>query len=89
MAIAAQFDLEVDQYDVVGAFLNAQVTAKNPIICDMPDGFKKAGFCVRLNRALYGLRESPLLWYEELSGTLRKLSLISSAEEPCLFFTSD
>ncbi|KAF1923419.1 uncharacterized protein M421DRAFT_9654 [Didymella exigua CBS 183.55] len=43
MAIAAQFDLEVLQYDVVGAFLNAMITSEHPVVCDMPDGFKKPG----------------------------------------------
>jgi hypothetical protein len=86
MAIAAQFDLEILQWDVVGAFLNALISADNPVVCEMPDGFRRAGYCVKLNRALYGLKESPLLWYEELSGTLRSIGLLASKEEPCLFF---
>jgi hypothetical protein len=89
IAIAAEFDLEILQYDVVGAFLNALITAANPVICELPDGFKKEGMCVRLNRALYGLRDSPLLWYEEFAGTLRSLGLSSAKEEPCLFFDQD
>lgn len=89
MAIAAHFDLEILQYDVVGAFLNALITSENPVFCDLPEGFRKAGLCVRLNRALYGLRDSPLLWYEEFAGTLRSFGLISAKEEPCLFFTED
>jgi transposase InsO family protein len=89
MAIAAQFDLEIMQYDVVGAFLNAMITSENPVICEMPDGFKKDGICAKLNRALYGLRDSPLLWYEEFSRTLRSRNLTSAKEEPCLFFDQD
>ncbi|KAH6242081.1 hypothetical protein HBI42_243440 [Parastagonospora nodorum] len=89
MAIAAHFDLEVMQNDVTGAFLNATITKENPVLCELPDGFKEPGMCVRLNRALYGMRDSPLLWYEEFSGTLRSLGLISSKEEPCLFFDKD
>ena len=86
MAIAAQFDLEIMQYDVVGAFLNALITSSNPVICDMPDGFKRHGYSVKLNRALYGLKESPLLWYEEFSSSLKAIGLQASKEEPCLFF---
>lgn len=89
MAIAADRDLEIKQFDVVGAFLNAKITAENPVICEMPDGFKKEGMCVKLNRALYGLRDSPLLWYEEFSGSLKTLGMMASKEEPCLFFDTD
>ena len=74
------------QYDVVGAFLNALITSSNPVICDMPDGFKRHGYSVKLNRALYGLKESPLLWYEEFSSSLKAIGLQASKEEPCLFF---
>jgi hypothetical protein len=89
IAIAAHHDLEIKQYDVVGAFLNAKITAENPVICEMPDGFHNENHCVRLNRALYGLRDSPLLWYEEFSRSLREIGLIASREEPCLFFNQD
>ena len=89
MAIAAHFDLEIMQYDVVGAFLNAMITKDNPVICDLPDGFKKPGICVKLNRALYGLRDSPLLWYEEFASTLRSHGFVATKEEPCLFTTQD
>lgn len=89
MAIAAYFDLEIMQYDVVGAFLNAMITAENPVVCELPDGFREPGMCVKLNRALYGLRDSPLLWYEEFASTLRNVGLMAAKEEPCLFFTQD
>lgn len=89
MAIAAEFDLEIMQYDVVGAFLHANRDHQPTVICDLPDGFKLSGKSVKLNRALYGLRDSPLLWYEELSRTLKKAGLTASKEEPCLYFSSD
>jgi hypothetical protein len=61
IAITTQFNLEIMQYDVVGAFLNAIITSENPVIYEMLDGFKKDGICAKLNRALYRLRDSPLL----------------------------
>lgn len=84
MAIAAFFNLEVKQYDVAQAFLNAN--HPEGVVCELPEGFEEEGMCVELERALYGLRESPLLWYREFSSTLRKLGLTASSEEPCLFF---
>jgi hypothetical protein len=70
MAFAAEHDLEIWQYNIVGAFLNAMITAKNPIWCKLPDGFKINGKCVKLNRALYRMRDSPLLWYDKFSRSL-------------------
>lgn len=84
MAMAAHDDLEIEQYDVVNAFLNAQLEGES-IFCELPDGFKEPGMCLELKSALYGLRDAPLLWYKEFTSTLRKLGLLSSTEEDCLF----
>jgi len=86
MAFAAQRDLEVWQFDVVQAFLYATRDDDSPVVCELPDGFKEEGFCCELKRALYGLRDSPLLWYKEFTSTLKELGLALSNEEPCLAF---
>ncbi|RYP29703.1 hypothetical protein DL768_011208 [Monosporascus sp. mg162] len=86
MAIAAKKDLEARQYDVETAFLNALREGHAPVTCALPDGFKKSGVCAEIERALYGLRDSPLLWYREFSTTLQRLGLTPSPEEPCLFY---
>ena len=86
MALAAHFDLEVKQFDVVNAFVNAKRDSKSkPVTCYLPDGFKQPGMVVQLDRALYGLKDSPALWYGEFAGTLKKLSLKPLGEEPCIF----
>jgi hypothetical protein len=89
MAVAARFDLEVDQLDVTAAFLNANRDGREPVFCQLPDGFKEEGKCGELRRALYGLRDSPLLWQKEFSATLVQLGLQPSPEEPCLFTSSE
>ena len=62
MAMIAKFDLEVKQFDVVNAFLNATFEKDTPpIYCDLPPGYEQHGKCIKLLKALYGLRESPLL----------------------------
>ena len=89
MAIAAHFDLEVKQLDVAQAFLNADRPEGDPVVCELPDGFRKPGMCVELRKALYGLVDSPLLWYREFCNTLGKLGMSPSKEEPCLFLSAD
>jgi hypothetical protein len=40
---------------------------------------------VKLDRALYGCKESALLWYEEISSFLISIGLRKSGEDDCLF----
>jgi hypothetical protein len=57
--------------------------------CQTPEGFTtEFGELLELQRALYSLKEAPLLWYQELLSTLKKLSLKPVPGVPCLF-TSD
>ena len=97
MAICAKYDLECKQFDVVNAFLNASVNKKDgEIYCNLPDGFKDLGFSTEgigqpvaeLDKALYGLKDSPMLWYNEFSSALEALGLAKSSEEPCVFINN-
>ena len=86
MAIAAKFDLEVDQLDVVNAYLNSKMSPdQQPVFVELPDGFKQAGKVAQLDRPLYGLKDAPVLWYNTLTETLEEMGLTKSSEEPCLF----
>jgi Reverse transcriptase (RNA-dependent DNA polymerase) len=38
-----------------------------------------------LHKALYGLRQSPRVWYQKLSDTLFHLGFVTSASDPSLF----
>jgi hypothetical protein len=86
MAYAAQYDLKCKQYDVIEAFLNAIKQNSEKLYAELPAGYKKPGKCIEVLKAIYGLRDSLLLWYKELSGALESMGLISSKEEPCLFY---
>src|SRR5271156_4515611 len=68
MAIAARFDLELIQYDVVNAFVNAELAQE--IYMRMSPGYRKGGVVLRLRKALYGLRQAPLLWRKHFTTTL-------------------
>jgi len=83
MAVAAAFDLEMFQFDAVNAFTNSAMD--ETVYCACPEGFQEPGKCWLLQRALYGLRTSPLLWLKEFSATLRALGLQQVDEEACLF----
>lgn len=88
IAIANYFDMELRQYDVPTAFLNARLNRK--LYAQTPDGVHHLEHVELLEvlRALYGLKESPLLWYEELKSTLIKLGLKPVEGFPCLYTNS-
>ena len=48
IAVAVEFDLEIKQFDVVGAFFNADRTREKPIACELLNRFKEIGKCVKL-----------------------------------------
>jgi hypothetical protein len=86
MALAAHFDLEVKCFDVINAFINAlRDIDGETVYCRFPPGFDKPGHVLRVDRALYGMRDSPYLWYKHVSKTLTDLGLIPCSEEPCMF----
>lgn len=80
-AIAAKNDLELKQYDVTNAFVHA--TIDREIYMRMPKGYQKPGTILKLKKALYGLRISPLLWQKEFTTTLTHLGFSTVPHEPC------
>ena len=83
MAMTAKYGLEAQQLDAINAFCNAMLPT--PVYTQMPEGFEIPGMSLELQRALYGLRCSPLLWLQEFSRLLTKLGLTQIPGEPCLF----
>ena len=82
LAIAAKFDLELKQLDVVNAFVNCDLDEL--VFMKMPPGFEEQGKICRLRKALYGLRGFPLLWQLKLTDTFRKMSFSEIPQEPCV-----
>jgi len=83
IAIIAIFDLNCWQGDAVNIFANSEIN--EVVYIKYLNRFLIKGKCLLLQRALYGLRQSPLLWYNNLTITLKKEGLKPVAEEPCLY----
>jgi hypothetical protein len=83
MAIAAAFNLELRQYDATNAFINALLDHEIYVQC--PEGYADRDYVLLLLRALYGLKEAPRLWYQELVRTLTKLGFKPVPGVECLF----
>jgi len=81
MAVAAKRNLELKQYDVTNAFVHANIDRE--VYMKMPVGHRKPNTALKLNKALYGLRISPLLWQKEFTNTLLQLGFQTVPHEPC------
>ena len=69
--MAAIQDLELQQLDVKSAFLNG--TLKEDIYMQQPEGFAMPGkehLVCKLERTIYGLKQSPHAWYVRLHAHL-------------------
>jgi hypothetical protein len=84
IALTAAFGLRAYQYDVLNAFLNAPLN--KPVYVRTPEPYvKQLGELLELKRALYRLKDAPLLWYKHLEETMIKLGLRPIKDVPCLF----
>ncbi len=84
--LAAYFDLEIKQFDVVNTFVNTKRDTRSTLVAaHLPDGFKQEGKYVEIDRALYSLRDSPVLQYRDFTSTLDELGLVGYKEEACIF----
>lgn len=81
MAIAAELGLELHQMDAVNAFVNCDLD--ETVFMRFPPGYEQYGRVLRLRKALYGLRRSPLLWQQEITGALEAQGFERVPYEPC------
>lgn len=74
----------IEQMDVETAFLNGKL--KSEIYVKEPIGYEtgKDKVC-KLKKALYGLRESPRVWYETFDCCVNKLGFVKSKYDNCLY----
>lgn len=86
-AIAAKYDLDIIQLDIMTAFLNAFL--KDRIYMELPDGMDQNGDMVALlNRALYGLKQSPREWYLTLKEWLETRGFCHIESDHSVFINS-
>ena len=83
IAIIAKYGLKAIQLNAINVFYNTKLDSL--IYTLMPEDFETPSICLLLQRALYRLRSSPLLWLQEFSRLLTSLGLNQIPGQPCLF----
>ena len=84
--LSEYLSLFIERVDVGVAFLNA--TLKEDIYINPPAGYPPVakGLILRLNKHLYGLKQSPREWNETLDTCLREeLKMTRLKTEQCIF----
>ena len=85
LALAALQDMHMHSLDISNAFLNGKL--EEPIYMKQPAMFQSSNpgqVCI-LQRTLYGLKESPKAWYNELTSTLIRLGFECCADDEALW----
>jgi hypothetical protein len=86
--------LKSKQGDVTCAFLHADLEPGETVYVDMPLGFNSKSKngkrqVLKLNKTLYGLRQSPRAFWKYITKKLKKCGLKQSKFDPCLFVGPD
>ena len=85
LALAAIEDMDLRSVDISYAFTNSDIDVE--IYMEQPEGFKqgKKGQVCRLNKSLYGLKQSSRLWGETLEKVLIKLGFKKTYSDASLY----
>ena len=85
LSIVATEDLELDQLDIVTAFLIPNL--KELVYMQQPDGIESTDpkqVC-QLLKSLYGLKQAPRAWNQEIDTFLKSIGFTSTTVDPCVY----
>jgi hypothetical protein len=87
LSVVVAFDFEVEQMDVKTTFLHGDL--EEEIYMKQPEGFvvkgKKELVC-KMKKSLYGLKQSPRMWYQKFDTYMLGLGFTRSKEDHCVYF---
>lgn len=83
LAVANQMNLNLHQMDVKTAFLNGYL--QEDIYMTTPEGIDEHGKVCKLNKSLYGLKQSPRCWNTRFNDFILSLGFNRSRSDYCLY----
>ncbi|MBW0546946.1 hypothetical protein O181_086661, partial [Austropuccinia psidii MF-1] len=86
IAYSVREGLDFQQLDIYSDFLNASLD--EDVYLSIPQGLLmcRKSYCLKLKKAIYGLRKAPLAWYKRLMTWLVCSGFTASVSDPCVFF---
>ena len=90
LTLTAVLNLQTKQVDYNNAFAQAPIT--EDVYIELPRDFENStegNFVLKLKTSLYGMKQSPLVWFNHLKAGLEKRGFKASASDPCLFLHQD
>jgi len=93
LSLAAKLDWKIHHLDVVTAFLNPKIDSE--VHMELSTGIEwldpavPTNACVRLNKALNGLKQAPRLWHEDINSFVLSLDFRQSNADPNLYIRRD
>ncbi|KAI0996197.1 Retrovirus-related Pol polyprotein from transposon TNT 1-94 [Podosphaera aphanis] len=82
LAISASKGWRPRQLDIKTAFLYGILNEE--VYMELPEGYRIDNHVARLNRCIYGLKQSPREWYFRLVEYLKPFGLASTLFDPCV-----
>ena len=90
MAIGVQQGHHIHQMDVTAAFLNGELHEE--VYMAQPEGYEvkgKENLVCKLNKSIYGLKQSPRCWNASLHSYLVENKFVQSSSDPCIYTHSE
>ena len=87
--VVAIKDWECLQFDFEAAFLNGEMKTRSVYVRQLPgfdDGTKRV---YKLLKTLYGLKDSPLVWFREVTDLMKREGFELLSSEACVFINRD
>jgi hypothetical protein len=89
LTIGAIEDMEIDGFDVKGAFLRGDIDkAENEVYVKQPKGFEEPGkedWVWRLRKSMPGTKQAARGWNKEFDSTMLKQGFTPTGADPCLY----
>jgi hypothetical protein len=86
LSIAPAFDLEVEHMNVKTTFLHGDL--EEEIYMKQSKGFvvtRKKELVCKIKKSLYGLNQSPRMWYQKFDTYIRGLGFVRSKDDHCIY----
>jgi hypothetical protein len=87
LALVSLLDIELEQLDVKTTFLHGYLD--EDIYMEQPEWFVQdhnKRFVCKLNKSLYGLRQSPRQWYKKFDSFMVSQNFTRSEHDHCVYF---